>query len=105
MEKINHVNYRVSRNGHVSVVNVQRMRGLEQHVESLDQYEYELSLAQDEMNSINNTIESLLVRKADLEKEQQKLKASKQIELAKVVNVNTFSVCMSITSDFSQYVD
>src|SRR5271154_4434883 len=46
MEKINHVNYRVSRNGHVSVVNIQRMRALEQHDESLEQYEHELSLAQ-----------------------------------------------------------
>jgi len=105
MEKINHVNYRVSRNGHVSVVNVQRMRGLEQHDDSLDQYEYELSLAQDEINSINNTIESLLIRKADLGKEQQKLEASKQIELSEVININTLSVCMSITSDYAHYID
>ena len=105
MEKINHVNYRVSRNGHVSVVNVQRMRALEQHDESLEQYEHELSLAQDEMNSINSTIESLLVRKSEIEKEQQKLEAAKQVEITEVVNINTLSVCMSITSDYSQYLD
>ena len=105
MEKINHVNYRVSRNGQVSVVNVQRMRALEKHDESLDQYEYDLNLAHEEVTSINNTIESLIIRKAELEKEQQKLEASKQIELSEVIHVNTMGFCMSIASDYSHYID
>ena len=105
MEKINNVNYRVTRNGIVSVVNVQRMRALEQHDNTLEQYEYDLELAQEEMNAINNTVEALMIRKSEIEVEKNKIKAAEEIEKAELVNVNTLSVCMAISSDYSHYID
>jgi len=93
IEKLSNVNYKIERKGKFQDVHVQRMRQLSEHNTSMESYEYDLTLANDEVNAINDTVEALLTRRAKIEQEKVVIQASKEIEQFELTNLNMFSQC------------
>jgi YD repeat-containing protein len=94
LEKTSDVNYKLERDGYVQAVHVQRMRAVVDHDVSLQSYDYDLSVAAEELDAINKTIENLSGRRMILQQEQEKLAAAREVNVEIVVN--TMHVCGSL---------
>jgi hypothetical protein len=106
LEKLSNVNYKIEKNGYVQAVHVQRLRAVIDHDVSLNAYEYDLGVANEEMVAINHTLENLLIRKAVVEQERIKMEATKvrdNLDVSSLnmldVSVNANSACVHMDSD------
>ena len=92
-ERLSSVNYRIVQNGIQRDVHVDRLRLVESERDLLSTHEYDLTLAENEIEAIRDTQRALIARQDYLQDEKAKLEASKQVEQEiSENNLNSMSV-------------
>ena len=99
------MNYRIVQNGIQRDVHVDRLRLVEGERDLLSTHEYDLTLAENEIEAIRDTQRALIARRDYLQDEKAKLEASKQVEQEiSENNLNSMSV-IRVFEDTSYYLE
>ena len=80
IKRTSNVNYTITKDGHSQDVHVQRLRLQEKESDLLSSHEYDITLANEELEAINEAQRALINRTTYIQQEKDKLEASRQIE-------------------------
>jgi len=102
LEQLTKITYRIEKEGKVQDVHVERLRDAVSHTSStLTENQYDLTLAEAEMESIKATQQALLERQSELQQEKSKLEAEIQLSAQSDQIVNVNATCVYIIDDYT----
>ena len=95
MKQLSKVTYRIIKEGKTQDVHIERSRDAVNHKnETIEDYDYDLALADAELQSIKQTQEALMNREAVLKEEKSKVQAEREVETVTVTNSHL--VCLVV---------
>ena len=101
MKKLSNTTYTIEKDGKLQNVHVERMRDAVNHKQTtIEDYDYDLTLADAELESLKTTQEMLITRENSLREEKSKLEAEREIEREEreEIALNTQVMCVSVSA-------